>query len=114
MMILEQQDRPVVARAEPQVDPVCGLQDPVTNVAIRVKPLPARLGELHEDERLAKFGVGIEEPLDGQELLFDALGVVETIDADRKPDTERQVEFPSDLPSADLDLRGSSCVPLSS
>ena len=54
-----------------------------------------RLGarELHEGEAAAVLGIALEQPLDREQPLLDALGVVEPVDADAEQRVRRQAEL---------------------
>ena len=68
--------------------------------------IAAGLGQLREHERAAQFGMRFEQPLDCEQLLLDALGVVEPIDTHHEPRLGRQPQFAEHALATDTDRRG--------
>jgi hypothetical protein len=67
---------------------------------------PARRRQLHEDQAPAVLREALEQALDGEQPLLDALRVIEPVDADAEQRVGREAELGKDLSAALLDRRG--------
>jgi hypothetical protein len=82
-----QDDRPIRSRAEAGVDACARGEHAHPDIAICSQSRPARFRDLDEDASSSEIGTVLQESFDCEKLVDDALGVVETIDADPKADT---------------------------
>src|SRR5580765_2324214 len=81
LCLLQQLNRTPPGGAEPPVDAI-GLDLHVhQQILVALDPRAAWRADLHEGEAAAIVGILLEEPLDAEEALEDALRVVDPIDA---------------------------------
>src|SRR5690349_3534982 len=82
VLATEHDDGTPAAIAEAVVDALRFGFDGVLEVGVLLDVAAGGSADLHEGELALVAGVALEEGLDGEEALEDALGVVEAIDAD--------------------------------
>ncbi len=78
----EQDDGPVIRFSEPLIDAFGQALHGVVQFAVALDLGAARRRQLGEAEAAAELRVALQQQLDGQQSLLDALGVVQAIDAD--------------------------------
>src|SRR5262245_53687006 len=101
MLLFEQMNRLIIRGPEALVHAIPDCPDAGAQLAVCAERLAVRRGQLREDETFPELRITFEQPLDREELLLDALGVIEAIHTDTEAHVGRQAQLAADALVAD-------------
>ena len=85
MMPDQEMNRPISLRAKSCIDALGQCQDLLLELCILLDLRAARSGDLHKGESSDPLRFQFQEPFDGQKSFKNALGVIQTLDAQADP-----------------------------